>query len=160
MRARVAKPNASLDTLIQIMRYEFKPNWSALIVYNSNAYNSLNQTRLIESLPDSLKATIKNFYNKKFFLKDRIEKTTNDYREKITSYVNTYTFGSTAIHDQGPLIDSLIWDSIDDSHLAATFQGISNFKRILFTETQEELEYSFYNSKTLLHQLDLEIQNK
>lgn len=160
MRARVAKPNASLDTLIQIMRYEFNPNWSALIVYNSNAYNSLNQTGLIESLPDSLKATIKNFYNKKFFLKDRIEKTTNDYREKITSYVNTYTFGSTAIHDQGPLIDSLIWDSIDDSHLAATFQGISNFKRILFTETQEELEYSFYNSKTLLHQLDLEIQNK
>ena len=160
LRARVAKPNASLDTLIQIMRYEFNPNWSAQIVYNSNAYNSLNQTGLIESLPDSLKATIKNFYNKKFFLKDRVEKTTNDYREKITSYVNTYTFGSTAIHDQGPLIDSLIWDSIDDSHLAATFQGISNFKRILFTETKEELEYSFYNSKTLLHQLDLEIQNK
>ena len=61
-------------------------------------------------------------------------KTTNDYQEKVTSYVNTYTFGVTEIHDQGPLIDSLVWKSIDNSHLAATFQGISNFKRILFAK--------------------------
>jgi Family of unknown function (DUF6090) len=160
LRARVAKESATTDTLLQVMRFEFNPNWSAQIIYNTNAYQSLNQTGLIESLPDSLKATIKNFYNKKFFLKNRVEKTTNDYREKITSYVNTYTFGSTAIHDQGPLIDSLVWNSIDYKHLAATFQGISNFKRILFKETSEELDYSLSNAKKLLHQLDQEIQDK
>lgn len=160
LRAKVAKPKATVDTLLQVVRYEFNPNWSAQIIYNTNAYESLNQTGLLENLPDSLKITIKNFYNKKYSLKDRVEKTTNDYREKITSYVNTYTFGSTAIHDQGPLIDSLVWNNIDHRHLAATFQGISNFKRLLFTETQEELEYSFYNSKTLIHQLDLYLQNQ
>ena len=160
LRARVADKAATIDTLVKIMRYEFNPNWSAQIIYNTNAYQSLNQTGLIESLPDSLKTTIKNFYNKKYSLKDRVEKTTNDYREKITSYVNTYTFGSTAIHDQGKLIDSLVWNNIDHRHLAATFQGISNFKRLLFTETQEELEYSLYNSKTLIHQLDLYLQNQ
>jgi Family of unknown function (DUF6090) len=150
LRARVAKQNATVDTLIHIMRYEFNPNWSVQIIYNTNAYNSLNQTGLIENLSDSLKSKIKNFYNKKFSLKDRVEKTTNDYREKITSYVNTYTFGSTPIHDQGQLIDSLVWESIDSGHLAATFQGISNFKRILFTETKEELNFSLINSRSLL----------
>jgi hypothetical protein len=150
LRNRVAKPNATIDTLLQVMRHEFNPNWSVQIIYNTNAYFSLNQTGLIENLSDSLKANIKNFYNKKFSLGDRIEKTTNDYRGKITSYVNTYTFGSTPIHDQGPLIDSLVWVSINPSHLAATFQGISNFKRILFTETKEELEYSLENSRILL----------
>ena len=160
LRARVAKPKATVDTLIQVMRHEFNPNWSAQIIYNTNAYQSLNQNGMLESLPDSLKTTIKNFYNKKYSLKDRVEKTTNDYREKITSYVNTYTFGSTAIHDQGKLIDSLVWNNIDHRHLAATFQGISNFKRLLFTETQEELEYSLYNSKTLIHQLDIYLQNQ
>ena len=160
LRTRVAKRTASIDTLIQVMRYEFNPNWSAQIIYNTNAYQSLNQTGLIEHLPDSLKATIKNFYNQKFFLKDRVEKTTNDYREKITSYVNTYTFGSTAIHDQGPLIDSLVWSNINNSYLAATFQGISNFKRILFTETNEELAYSLSKSRDLLHQLDLYTQDQ
>ncbi len=79
LRARVAKPDATVDTLLKIMRYEFNPNWSAQIIYNTNTYNSLNQTGLMENLSDSLKANIKNFYNKKFFLRDRVEKTTNDY---------------------------------------------------------------------------------
>ena len=52
---------------------------------------------------------IKNFYSRKDSLMDRVEKTTNDYQGKVTSYVNTYTFGVTEIHDQGPLIDSLVW---------------------------------------------------
>lgn len=155
LRARVAKRKATVDTLIQIMRYEFNPNWSVQIIYNTNAYNSLNQTGLIEILSDSLKTNIKNFYNKKFSLHDRIEKTTNDYREKITSYVDTYTFGSTSIHDQGPLIDSLVWEDINHGHLAATFQGISNFKRILFTETKEELEYSLTNSRSLITHINI-----
>lgn len=159
LRTRVAQLPATIDTLIQVMRYEFNPDWSDQIIYNTNAYQSLNETGLIESLPDSLKTRIKNFYNKKFSLKDRIERTTNDYRGKITSYVNTYTFGSTALHDQGPLIDSLVWSNIDNKHLAATFQGISNFKRILFKETQEELEYSLSNAKILIQQLDLEMKS-
>ncbi|MGB5273280.1 MAG: DUF6090 family protein [Flavobacteriaceae bacterium] len=154
LRARVAKPGATADTLIQIMRHEFNPNWSVQIIYNTNTYNSLNQTGLIENLSDSIKTSIKNFYNKKFSLKDRVEKTTNDYREKVTSYVNTYTFGSTMIHDQGPLIDSLVWENIDLGHLAATFQGISNFKRILFTETKEELDFSLAGSRNLLARID------
>ncbi len=154
LRERVAQPGATADTLIQIMRHEFNPNWSVQIIYNTNTYNSLNQTGLIENLSDSIKTSIKNFYNKKFSLKDRVEKTTNDYREKVTSYVNTYTFGSTKIHDQGPLIDSLVWENIDLGHLAATFQGISNFKRILFTETKEELDFSLAGSRNLLARID------
>jgi len=154
LRARVAKPSATIDTLIHIMRYEFNPNWRVQITYNTNTYNSLNQTGLIENLSDSLKTNIKNFYNMKTSLKDRVEKTTNDYQEKVTSYVNTYTFGVTKIHDQGALIDSLVWKSIDNSHLAATFQGISNFKRILFTETKEELDFSLESSRNLLEQIE------
>ena len=154
LRARVATTGATVDTLIQIMRFEFNPNWVVQIPYNTNTYNSLIETGLIEHLSDSLKVTIKNFYNTKASLMDRVEKTTNDYQGKVTSYVNTYTFGVTKIHDQGALIDSLVWNNIDTSHLAATFQGISNFKRILFTETKEELEYSLKNSKGLIRQID------
>lgn len=160
LRARVAKPNATVDTLIKIMRHEFNPNWRNQIIYNTNAYNSFNQTGLIENLSDSIKTNIKNFYNKKFSFSERVEKTTYDYREKITSYVSTYTFGSTKIHDQGKLIDSLVWKNINPSHLAATFQGISNFKRILFTETKDEMEYSLKNSKTLIHQIDQYLNEK
>jgi hypothetical protein len=153
LRARVAKPNATVDTLVRIMRFEFNPNWVVQIPYNTNAYNSLVQTGLIENLPDSLKTSIKNFYTTKSSLMDRVEKTTNDYQGKVTSYVNTYTFGVTSIHDQGPLIDSLVWSNIDYSHLAATFQGISNFKRILFTETKDELEFSLNGCHKLIEQI-------
>ena len=154
LRARVAQPKATVDTLVQVMRFEFNPNWVVQIPYNTNTYTSLNQTGLIENLSDSLKTAIKNFYNRKTALRNRVEKTTNDYQGKITSYVNTYTFGVTEIHDQGALIDSLVWDDIDYSHLAATFQGISNFKRILFTETKDELEFSLVHSRELIRQID------
>ena len=69
-------------------------------------------------------------------------------------YVDTYTFESTEIHDQGPLIDQLMWEDIDLGHLAATFQGISNFKRILFTETNEELNYSLSYSRKLIDEIE------
>jgi len=159
LRQRVAKPNATLDTLIQIMQHEFNPNWKEQLNYNSNAYNSLNQTGLLEQLPINLQTTIKNFYSKKSALRDRVEKTTNDYQEKITSYVDRYTFGSTTIHDQGHLIDSLVWNKIDPSHLASTFQGISNFKRILFTETKDELNFSLTGSRNLIEQINNYLTN-
>jgi len=154
LRAKVAKPTATVDTLVHVMHFEFNPNWVVQIPYNKNTYNSLIQTGLIENLSDSLKTQIQNFYNEKDALRDRVEKTTNDYQGKVTSYVNTYTFGVTKIHDQGPLIDSLVWSNINYSHLAATFQGISNFKRILFNETKTELEYSLKGSINLIEQID------
>ena len=154
LRARIAKPKATLDTLIQIARYEFNPNWNDQIIYNTNAYNSLNQTGLIENLPDTLKTQIKNFYNRKFQLNNMVERITTDYRSKVADYVDTYTFGSTSLHDQGPLIDSLVWQEVNPAHLAAKFQGISNFKRILFSLNLEDMENALNNSRILLRQLN------
>ena len=34
LRARVAKSDATVDTLIHVMRDEFNPNWSVQIIYN------------------------------------------------------------------------------------------------------------------------------
>ena len=150
----MAKPTATVDTLVHVMRFEFNPNWVVQIPYNTNSYNSLIQSGLIENLSDSLKTRIQNFYNTKNSLRDRVEKTTSDYQGKVTSYVSTYTFGVTKIHDQGPLIDSLVWSNINYSHLAATFQGISNFKRILFNETKTELEFSLDGSRNVIDQID------
>jgi hypothetical protein len=155
IRARVAATNATLDTLIKITRFEFNPTWSNQILYNTNAYNSLNETGLIENLPDTLKSKIKTFYNNKFYLNRKIERTTNDYRNKVSSFVDTYSFGSTKLHDQGALIDSLIWQNINPGHLAAKFQGITNFRRIHFLETKEELEYSLIQSRELLRNINL-----
>ena len=61
LRKRIAEPNATVDTLIKIMRYEFNPNWKAQLNYNTNAYSSLNQTGLLEQLPSTLQTKIKNF---------------------------------------------------------------------------------------------------
>ena len=160
LRAKVAKPTATVDTLVHVMRFEFNPNWVVQIPYNTNTYNSLIQTGLIENLTDSLKARIQNFHNAKNSLRDRVEKTTNDYQGKVTSYVSTYTFGVTKIHDQGPLIDSLVWGNVNYSHLATTFQGISNFKRILFNETKIELEFSLDGSRNLIEQINHYLKNQ
>jgi len=154
LRARIAKPGADPDTLLEIARHKFNPTWTSLIAYNTNAYSSLNDMGLLESIKDPLKAHIKTFYTEKAYLGNLVERATNDYRSKVASYVDTYSFGSTALHDQGQLIDSLIWSDVDLAHLAARFQGLSNFKRILFTQTREELEYSRTNSVLLIQEID------
>jgi len=154
LRARVANPDATIDTLIKIVRFEFNPNWDNPVLYNTNAYNSLVETDLIEQLTDSMKLKIKNFYNQKFYLNGMVKDITQDYRSKIRSYVDTYTFGSTSLHDQGKLIDSIVWSKIDLQDLAAKFQGMSNFKRIVFRLSKNDLEYSMENSKKLIGELD------
>ena len=154
LRARIAAPYATVDTLLQIVRHEFNPNWNNSIIYNTNAYNSLNDSELMEELPGDLKTLIKNFYNQKFYLQGMVDRVTVDYRAKVSSYVDTYTFGSTELHDQGHLIDSLVWSNIDLGDVAAKFQGISNFKRIVFRLTKEDLEYSLQHSRTLIGHID------
>lgn len=90
----------------------------------------------------------------KDFLVNRAINGSSDYRERVTSYVNTYTFGTTAIHDQGPLVNQLVWENPDPAHLAASFNSISNFKRILFMSQKEELEFFLTNSRLLIDQID------
>ncbi|WP_445381210.1 DUF6090 family protein [Robiginitalea sp. IMCC43444] len=158
LRKRVAQKRATPDTLVKIMRFEFNPNWNDPVIYNTNAYQSLNQTNYIENLPDTLKSHIKNFYNRKFHLNNKVLRLTEDYRQKVADYVNRYTFGSTALHDQGPLIDSLVWDKINLSDLAAKFQGISNFKRIVFRLSQDDLQYSLQNSKLLIEHINTHLK--
>ncbi len=160
LRIRVAKLGATLDTLFKISRFEFNPNWYDPIIYNTNTYNSLNETGLIENIKDTLKEHIKNFYNEKFYRLGMVTKSSVDYRNKVSGYVDKYTFGSTSIHDQGPLIDSLVWHDIDPAHLAASFQGMSNFKRILFRVTKDEMEYSLSNSRNLIQHINHYLQEK
>jgi hypothetical protein len=47
-----------------------------------------------------------------------------------------------------------VWEKVDHAHLAATFQGISNFKRILFNETKVEMEFSLTNSRALIEEIE------
>lgn len=160
MRIRIAKKSASVDTIVKIARHEFNPNWNDPIVYNTNAYIGLNDSGLIENLPDSLKILFKNFYNKKLNYKGIQENITEGYKNKVSVYVDTYTFGSTPLHDQSHLIDSLVWSNIDLAHLAAKFQGMSNFKRILFSIHNDEMEYSIKNSKNLMQHIEQYLNEK
>jgi hypothetical protein len=154
LRERIAQPRATVDTLFKITQNEFNPNWNNPIYYNTNAYESMNNTGLVEIINDTLKAHIKDYYNGKFYRRGMVESITNDYRGKLAQYVDRYTFGSTSLHDQGKLIDYLVWKDVDLSHLAASFQGISNFKRILFRLTKDEMEYSLINSRGLIQHLN------
>ncbi len=89
LRIRIAKKSASVDTIVQIARHEFNPNWNDPIVYNTNAYIRLNDSGLIENLPDSLKILIKNFYNKQLNYKGIQENITEGYKNKVSVYVDT-----------------------------------------------------------------------
>lgn len=154
IRARVAAAGASSDTLIQIMKNEFDPSWREQLQYHTNGYTSLNQSGLIEWIPDSLKNAIKNFYNTKEYLIANTAINTKDYRDQVKAYVARFTFGSLPLHDQGELVDELVWSQLELQKLAAAYNALSNYKRILYSSQQKELHYSLENSRKLIHGLD------
>ena len=154
IRKRIAAPLTTSDTLIKIMRNEFDPSWRDQLQYHTNGYSSLNQSGLIELVPDSLKNAIKNFYNRKEYLINSTAINTKDYRDQVKAYVGRFTFGSLPLHDQGQLIDELIWTEVELQKLAAAYNSLSNYKRILYFNQQEELQHSLENSRKLIQGLD------
>jgi hypothetical protein len=158
IRKRIADKGATIDTLIKIMRDEYDPSWRDQLLYNTNAYSSLNQTGLLEHLPETLKKTVKNFYNRKNYLINKTAINVNDYRDRVKSHVDRYTFGSLTIHDQGKLIDEIVWSEIDVQHLSASFNSLSNYKRILYLSLCEELNYSLENSRQIINLIDQQLR--
>jgi hypothetical protein len=160
LRKKIAHQDATADTLVKIARFEFDPSWNEPMVYNMNAYNSLSSSELVDLLNDPLGYQVKSFYNRKATKINATALITNGYRNKIASYLETYAFGSTRLHDQGPLIDSLIWNDVDLSHLAAAFQGLSNYKRILFETTKAEMDFTLTESKALIQAIELHLAKR
>lgn len=154
LRQRVAGPKATTDTLIKIARFEYEPGWFDNLSYNTNSYNYLIASGLIEEIPESLKQKINQFYAEKSSLQVDTEKAITDYRAVLMDYSNHYVFTNHIYADQGPLIDSLIWQNIDYSHLALQFNKLSTYKRILFGSHIAELNYSISNTRILLDDIN------
>lgn len=136
-RSRLNQPSSNLDTLIKIVRYEFRPTIGILDFDNDDNYNSLVQSGELKLFNRELKNDLFALYS---FHKSAIE--TNRihfeiYIDWITQLNAKYAQGFSTF-SEGPINDA-IWEDVNLVELANTFNPVLISKENHYSQIENHL---------------------
>jgi hypothetical protein len=123
-RHRLTAPSASLDTVCQIVRYEFNPLLSPNTKFNDNTYNVLVSTGHIALLDQSLAESLNSLYSSENAALTWTNLTFETYRNLGAEFMMKFPlrFRSGPM-SSGPLND-LLWNTADKKELASQFNAV------------------------------------
>lgn len=139
-KERISSPNATLDTIYQIIRYEFSPIAYNLGNFNDNTFSVLTSTGDIELFDRNVIPIIYDIYKQENKVLTSTEGTWNTYIETVTDFTQDYPMSvDFSILNSGPVHDSL-WEQSDKAKLALDFNAVTIAKlnhyrvTLIFTE--------------------------
>jgi hypothetical protein len=123
-RQRLTAPSASLDTVFQIVRYEFNPLLSPNTKFNDNSYNVLVSTGHIALLDQTLAESLNSLYSSQNAALTWTNLTFETYRNLGAEFMMKFPlrFRSGPM-SSGPLND-LLWNTADKRELASQFNAV------------------------------------
>lgn len=126
---RLSGPDASIDTLINIARYEFQPYIEPNFSFNNSTYNALIATGDIELLSRSQNKLLNELNRSQKATNQTMEWAAQLYQTYIGAYTTKYplNLSHTTIKD-GPL-NRKIWEHIEPIELTAEFNSVTGLKR-------------------------------
>jgi hypothetical protein len=148
---RLSAEDATVDTLVKIMRYEFSPVLQAQIEIDQTTFNSLKSSAKIDLLGNELSEKLQKYYSKRD--RDFLVTSNNgtSYINLVESLIINYPFSNGAI--AGPLQD-LYWQNADLHKLQATFNGVLTFKIYVLNDRKSKIENVFDQTQELINYLD------
>jgi hypothetical protein len=148
---RLSAEDATVDTLVKIMRYEFSPVLNGQIEIDQTTFNSLKSSAKIDLLGNELSEKLQKYYSKRD--RDFLVTYNNgtSYINLIESLIINYPFSKGAI--AGPLQD-LYWQNADLHKLQATFNGVLTFKIYVLIDRKSKMENVFDQTQELINYLD------
>ncbi|RKD92135.1 DUF6090 family protein [Mangrovibacterium diazotrophicum] len=152
-RDRVLSEQANLDTLVKIAAHEFSYTWMPIPKFNTDTYESLKSTGLIEKVPDSLKVALSKLYNEENFSNKIFEDLNNQYRERLAEFQKTYpiVFGHKT---HQAYITDLSWENVDPLHFNPRFFGIISTRHILYKTYTQQIQILLTHIRNTLRLLD------
>jgi len=124
LKNRLQNPSANIDTLIQIARYEFNPNYIVAKRFNNNTFNSLISTGNIDLLDPWVNETLLDLNTVQILAMDGIKSNYGVYNNVVTNYISRYSYNNTMMGKIEGFIDENIWESISENELSFDFSSI------------------------------------
>lgn len=123
-RHRLTAPSANLDTVVQIVRYDFNPLLSPNTNFNDNTYNVLVSTGHIALLDQPLAESLNGLYSSENAALTWTQLTFETYRDMGSEFMLKFPlrFRSGPM-SSGPLND-LLWNTADKRELASQFNAV------------------------------------
>ncbi len=124
LKNRLQNPQANIDTLIQIARYEFDPNYIVAKRFNNNTFNSLISTGNMDLMDSWVIETLLDLNNFQNLALDGIKSNYGVYNNVVTQYISRYSHNNNTMGKIEGFIDDNIWESINENELSSDFSSI------------------------------------
>jgi hypothetical protein len=140
MNKRANSRGATLDTLIQIAKYEFQYFWIAGIEYTDDNYESLKSSGLIEIIPDTLKTVLTEFYNIQNYWVGILKQTNIQYRERFDDFTKTYSPSISSTNKEYTLLNNIGWTNVNPRHFYPRLYAVLQARAVLYKNYLRGLE--------------------
>lgn len=139
---RVYHENATVDSLIQIAKYEFSYFWITHFEYTTATFESIKSSGIIEKIPDSIKSNLVYLYNSQEDWINIINGLNLQYREHFDEFVRHYSPDIQYIGTKRNYksINKITWEQVDAKHFTSRFLILIAAKGVLFGNYKDELE--------------------
>ena len=124
---RLSGARATMDTLVQIARYEFLPFTDINNALNMSTYNSLIATGNINVFSRSTSESLLQFNTMQLNANSMIDRNDELYFNSVVVYRNKYPLNSERNGINGQFMDSF-WTSLDENILKSDFNGVLTAK--------------------------------
>jgi len=104
---RVTGPDATLDTLVQIGRYEYDIWINPMVNFNDNTLNSLESSGLLPLLDGQIRTGILDLTNQKELYKNQLETNIEYFLDALNNYRSKYRLDS---NEGGSPISDQLWE--------------------------------------------------
>ncbi len=154
---RIDHPQATLDTILQIMKYEFEGPWTLHFDYNNTTYENMKSSGVFDLLPDSIKTNIHQVYEALERASGYIAIYSQQYKDPLEEYVKRYAAAS----DTTSLVFKTVWTNIDPQHFVPRARWLVFTRNILFVRYVDYLKghntrIKDLNQKLKVYQADLQ----
>lgn len=157
---RMYSSTANLDTIINIMKYEFTIYWYGGVTYNTNTFNNLKSTGTFDILPEALKKELSDYYT----LVDQNTRLSgvylDQYRTQLDNYLNTYNMVGR-VHSENYKNSFLFndsWRDIDSKDFTARSAVLFGAYSVLYLSNKRQMNSSLDEIRRLLPVLNSYIE--
>ena len=158
LKQSMAKPSATLDSLVSIARYHFDYGYDPDVYLNNITFNTLENTGDIKLLDEKLRDSLYYYQSELIKWSNVIKHNTDFYVEIDIAYHQVYPASGDEQFLGEEMMDAL-WSSIDQDDFALRFNSLVSNKIIAFSYVIRYQKLILWRVQNLLNFLKLEYPN-
>jgi len=152
IKTRLSHPEATLDTVVKIARYDFNPVFSLNNELNQSTYKALVSTGNIDLLSRDINQALLAFNAKQNSMLKAVDANFDLYLDELKKYRSRYILKSN-FSGIGPALQDTLWKNVDKLQLLRDFNALLSGKIASLSISTLVREALYKDTKKLLSQI-------